>query len=78
MSNPNVTPTPIPGVDYLKLYPILRYFEYGHLPQNLAGVSSAFHGLAYDLVFRLPNCAETSTALRKLLEAKDCAVRAAL
>lgn len=61
-----------------KLYPILRYFEYDHLPQMLQLVSKPFCDLAHQLALELPHCPETSTALRKLLEAKDCAVRAAL
>lgn len=61
-----------------KLYPILRYFEYDHLPEKLKLVSEPFGLLAHQLALELPHCPETSTALRKLLEAKDCAVRAAL
>lgn len=61
-----------------KLYPILRYFEYDHLPQTLQLVSKPFCDLAHQLALELPHCPETSTALRKLLEAKDCAVRAAM
>ena len=34
--------------------------------------------MAYNLADTLPRSAETSTALRKLLEAKDAAVRAAV
>lgn len=58
--------------------PILRYFEYSHLPEKLQAVSEQFHMMAHDLERALPKGAEKSTALRKLLEAKDCAVRAAL
>lgn len=58
--------------------PILRYFEYEHLKTPLQGVSQQFHELAHRLDAQLPPNAETSTALRKLLEAKDAAVRAAL
>ena len=58
--------------------PILRYFEYSHLKTPLRGVSQQFHDLAHALVAQLPPSAETSTALRKLLEGKDAAVRAAL
>jgi hypothetical protein len=57
---------------------ILRYFEYEHLKPPLAAVSSWFHALAYDIERDLPPGPERSTALRKLLEAKDAAVRAAL
>lgn len=56
---------------------ILKYFEYGHLPIKLQAVSEPFFVLAH-VVWELPDCEERSFALRKLLEAKDCAVRAAL
>lgn len=62
----------------LTKYPILQYFEYGHLPENLKAISQPFCVLAYDMAVALPNNAETSAMLRKILEAKDCAVRAAL
>ncbi len=57
---------------------ILRYFEYDHLPENLQLLSMRFHGLAHKMVDDLPFNAELSAGLRKLLEAKDCFVRAAL
>jgi hypothetical protein len=56
---------------------ILRYFEYEHLPLALQNVSRPFHDLAHELVGYLEG-PEVTVALRKLLEAKDCAVRAAL
>ena len=59
-------------------YPILNYFNYEHLPQDLQLVSGKFHNLAYYLAASLPESAETSAGLRKLLEAKDCFVRANL
>lgn len=58
--------------------PIMKFFEYSHLPQKLQDVSKPFGDLAKVLESTLPPNAETSTALRKLLEAKDCAVRATL
>ena len=58
--------------------PILRYFAYDHLKTPLRGVSQQFHELAHVVAETLPPGAETSTALRKLLEGKDAAVRAAL
>lgn len=58
--------------------PILRYFTYDHLPVELARVSHPFCQLACSLDDHLPDGPEKSTALRKLLEAKDAAVRAAL
>jgi hypothetical protein len=56
--------------------PILRYFHYAHLPESLAEHSRPFCLLARTLVRTLPWNAERTVALRKLLEAKDAAVRA--
>lgn len=61
-----------------KMYPILRYFEYDHLPAKLQKVSKPFCDLAHEMALELPHNPETSTFLRKLLEAKDCVVRSAL
>jgi len=58
--------------------PILRYFAFDHLPQPLRAVSEPFHTLAHGLVASLPRSPERTVALRKLLESKDAAVRAAL
>lgn len=58
--------------------PILRYFTWMHLPSPLAEVSRDFENLALIVDRTLPNGPEKSVALRKLLEAKDAAVRAAL
>ena len=57
---------------------ILRYFVYDHLPEHLQRYSKPFADLAWEIVEMTPRNAEQSTALRKLLEAKDAAVRAAL
>jgi hypothetical protein len=56
---------------------ILRFFEYGHLPPHLQEISKPFCDLAHDMAGRFDG-AELTTGLRKLLEAKDCMVRAAL
>lgn len=53
-------------------------FAYGHLPPHLQAVSKPVGDLAADLVDVLPDGPELSAGLRKLLEAKDCFVRAAL
>jgi hypothetical protein len=58
--------------------PILQFFAYEHLPERLQAVSAPFGELAEDIVEKLPRNAERSVALRKLLEAKDAAVRALL
>lgn len=58
--------------------PIMRYFDNSHQPPELREVSEPFKALAQRIDATLPHCPETSVALRKLLEAKDSAVRAAL
>lgn len=57
---------------------LLRWFEYKHLPADLQAVSAPCHDLAHAMDARLPEGAETTTGLRKLLEAKDAFVRAAI
>ncbi len=54
----------------------LDSFRYVHLPEHLQSVSAPFCTLAHDLVRDVPLCWETLFALRDLLRAKDCAVRA--
>jgi len=56
---------------------ILKFFECSHLPPRLQIIVQPFTELAFTIVSG-PQNAETTVALRKLLEAKDCAVRAAL
>lgn len=58
--------------------PLLQFFAFGHLPERLQPTASQFHALAWALVQELPANPERTMALRKLLEAKDCAVRARL
>ena len=62
--------------EQLSVDPILRFFHYAHLPPVLAGISEPFCTLALHMITVLPRNAERTVALRKLLEAKDCAVRA--
>lgn len=57
---------------------MLQFFAYAHLPPHLQTVSKPFGDLADLIVNTLPSNAERTAALRKLLEAKDCAVRALL
>lgn len=56
--------------------PILQFFAFEHLPPELQYVSRDFCNLAYQIVNGLPRNPERTVALRKLLEAKDAAVRA--
>lgn len=60
-------------------YDALRYFEYEHLKEGpLRETSKQFYMFAHNLATTLPDGNETGVALRKLLEAKDAAVRSAL
>lgn len=58
--------------------PILHFFHYAHLPAALQSASKPFCDLAEHIVTSLPRNPERTVALRKLLEAKDAAVRANL
>lgn len=56
--------------------PLLRWFEYAHLPPHLQEVSGCYRKVAEWLDSILEPSAERDVALRKLLESKDAAVRA--
>jgi hypothetical protein len=58
--------------------PILQFFAYRHLPSFLQDISEPFSIMAHRISKALPRNPERSVALRKLLEAKDAAVRARL
>ena len=71
---------------------MLQFFAYDHLPPELRRISKPFCELAHAIAMgdeckesgavafgsELPSNPERIVALRKLLEAKDCAVRAFL
>lgn len=57
---------------------IMKYFEYSHLPEKLQNISKPIGDLAKEMDDKIENSAEKSAGLRKLLEAKDCLVRAYL
>lgn len=57
---------------------MLKWFAYGHLPENLQAVSRPFGELAKEMCAVIQPGPERTVALRKLLESKDAAVRAAL
>jgi hypothetical protein len=56
----------------------MKYFEYAHLPAHLQEVSKPIGEIAVEMDISLPDGPEKSAGLRKLLEAKDCLVRARL
>lgn len=58
--------------------PIMKYFAYEHLPESLQAISKPIGELAKHMDSILPDGPEKSAGLRKLLEAKDCLVRANL
>ncbi len=64
--------------DEIKADHILRYFHYSHLPDALKARSKPFCDLARQIIDTTDRNAERTVALRKLLEAKDAAVRAGL
>lgn len=74
----NPAPT-IPGPNVPRQVPhdpIMQYFSYAHLPPNLQEVSKVFSDVANWVLLGSDYNPERVEALRKLLEAKDCAVRA--
>jgi hypothetical protein len=58
--------------------PIMKYFASAHLPPRLRAISGPIGDLASQIDLALPDSAEKSAGLRKMLEAKVCFVRAAL
>jgi len=57
---------------------MMKWFAYGHLPEHLQAVSKPFEELASSMCATVDPGPERTVALRKLLEAKDAAVRAKL
>lgn len=56
---------------------ILKHFTYSHLPEDLQEISAPISNLAHEMAIKLDG-PELTAGLRKLLEAKDCLVRAAI
>lgn len=57
---------------------VLRYFAYVHLPESLQRISAPCAELARTVADAIPDGPELTAGLRKLVEAKDCLVRAAV
>jgi hypothetical protein len=55
---------------------LLKFFAYEHLRPDLQPYSMAFSHLAAFIIAKVPEGPERTVALRKLLEAKDAAIRA--
>lgn len=76
---PVITNTPVEVTRHPAVAAVLRYFDYGHLPQGrLRTTSQQVYRLAHDMADNLGEGPELTVGLRKLLEAKDAFVRAAL
>jgi hypothetical protein len=56
----------------------MKFFESSHLPDKLKGVSSEIERVAQTMNKKIEDNPEKSAGMRKLLEAKDCFVRAKL
>lgn len=56
----------------------LRHFAYEHLPLHLREIGRQFHVLAREMIERFPAGSQRMVGLQRLLEAKDCFVRAAV
>lgn len=54
---------------------MLQFFKYEHLPEKLQAISKPFCELAHKIAHDYPQNPERTVTLRKLLEAKDAAVR---
>lgn len=76
--------TPTPGTVYKDIWagrhPSVQHFkplfEYGHLPLGLQWIPAEVSDLVESMLDELPDGPELSAGLRRLLEAKDCFVRA--
>lgn len=55
---------------------LMAFFTYSYLPTELQHLSAPCFDLAMTMLHLLPDCRELTVGLRKLLEAKDCFVRA--
>lgn len=60
----------------IKMDKRLILFKFDHLKGDLRDASKLFYDLAQKLVSEIPDNVERSAGLRKLLESKDCIVRA--
>ncbi len=56
----------------------LQFFYYEHLPEHLQEISRPFAQLVTKLCEKLPDNPQRKQMVEKILEAKDCAVRARL
>jgi hypothetical protein len=79
-TNADKTAPEVVGLPLDKMFPILVFFKYDELqPAAIRDRAKPFNDLARDFAARgAKNQAELAAGLRKLLEARDCFVRAAM
>lgn len=68
---------PQPKEHHPSVAALLKYFEFAHLPPHLQEISAPICAVAKVVADQLEG-PELTAGLRKLLEAKDCLVRAAI
>ncbi len=66
------------GARHFSTLHVVQFFAYEHLRPDLAAVSKVFADAMLATLAKLSDGPELTVALRKLLEAKDAAVRQAL
>ena len=64
-----------PMAEFVRAESIMQFFAWAHLPPHLQEISIPFYQVASSVMQMLPRNPERTVALRKLLEAKDAAVR---
>lgn len=57
---------------------MIQWFSWQHLPSHLQAVAAPLRCLAEEIDAAIPDSPEKTAGMRKLLEAKDCFVRAAI
>lgn len=67
-----------PQEPQVEVDPLIKFFQFEHLPEKLKVISSVFWDAAHKICAMTHPSAERTVALRKLLESKDAAVRSAL
>ncbi|MGW8178290.1 MAG: hypothetical protein ACWGQW_05925 [bacterium] len=68
----------MPAKEHPSISHVLKFFKFGHLPEDLQKISKQCSDLAHNMVMDCKQSPELTVGLRKLLEAKDCFVRARL
>ena len=72
----------MPTIDVSDRHPTIQdfaqWFDYDHLPEHLKPFSQQCYDLAANMISDLPDSPQLSLGLQKLLEAKDCFVRASV